>query len=194
MFEMSSRGRACRVALLLAWAGGAAAGCGGSSGNSTGTGAVTGRDASFAVCSGTPAVPFTPGLSALSASGAYRATIQDATAMGATGAATPGAGVGYDTFTIAVTPAADGGAGASTEGLTMTIPPIPSEVSADPYMPIHKHGATTIPEIAAQGGGLFSVSRIDFFMSGYWELYLALQAPGAATTDRVTFSICIPAD
>ncbi|HVY38708.1 MAG TPA: hypothetical protein VHM31_12260 [Polyangia bacterium] len=190
---MTCRGRACRVALLLAAGGGLAAGCGGN-GNSTGSGAVTGRDASFAICSGTPAVPFTPGLSALSASGAYRVTIQDATATDASGATTPGAGIGHDTFNVAVTAAADGGAAASTDGVTMVVPPVPGEIPADPYMPVHKHGGSTIPAIAAQGGGAFTVSGIDFFMSGYWELYLALQVPGVATADRVTFSICIPAD
>jgi hypothetical protein len=76
----------------------------------------------------------------------------------------------------------------------MAVPPIPGEVLADPYMPVHKHGGATIPTIAAQGGGMFAVSGIDFFMGGYWELYLDLQAAGVATADRVTFSICIPAD
>ena len=62
-------------------------------------------------------------------------------------------------------------------------------------MPVHKHGGATIPAImAAQGGGVFTVSGIDFFMGGYWELYLDLQPAGAATADRVTFSICIAAD
>lgn len=195
MLQMTSRGRICRVALLLVSAGGLGAGCGGGSGKGTGTGGVSGgRDASFAICSGTPAVSFTPGLSVLSASGAYRVTIQDATATDASGASTPGAGIGHDTFTVAVTSAADGGAAASTDGVTMGVPPVPGEVPADPYMPVHKHGGATIPAVTAQGGGVFAVSGIDFFMSGYWELYLALQAPGAATADRVTFSICIPAD
>ena len=193
MEGMTRRGRGCPVALLLAALGGVAGGCGGG-GNSTGTGGATGRDASFAVCSGTPAVPFTPGLSVLSASGAYRATIQDATATDPTGATTAGAGIGHDTFTVAVTPVADGGGAASSDGVTMTVPPIPGAVPADPYMPVHKHGGATIPAIAAQGGGVFAVSEIDFFMSGYWELYLDLQPAGVATPDRVTFSICISAD
>ncbi|MFL5306262.1 MAG: hypothetical protein ACJ8F1_13675 [Polyangia bacterium] len=190
---MTARGRACRIALLLA----GAAGCGGG-GNSTGTGGLTGQDAgkdgSFAVCSGTPAVPFTPGLSVLSASGAYRATIQEATETDSLGNTTPGAGIGHDTFTVAVTPAADGGAAASTDALTMAVPPIPGEVLADPYMPVHKHGGATIPAIAAKGEGIFDVSGIDFFMGGYWELYLDLHPAGVATADRVTFSICIPTD
>ncbi|MES1208842.1 MAG: hypothetical protein ABUS79_23130 [Pseudomonadota bacterium] len=187
---MTPRRRACRFTLLLLLA---AAGCS-SGGNSTGTGGLTGKDASFAVCSGTPAVAFAPGLSALSASGAYRATIQDGTATDAAGATTTGAGIGHDTFTVAVTPAADAGAAAPTDGLTMSVPAVPGEVPADPYMPVHKHGGATIPAIAAQGGGVFAVSGIDFFMGGYWELYLDLRPAGVVTADRVTFSICIPAD
>ena len=61
-------------------------------------------------------------------------------------------------------------------------------------MPVHKHGGATIPAIAAQGGGCSPFLGIDFFMGGYWELYLDLHPAGVATADRVTFSICIPAD
>ena len=114
MEKISSRRGKCRVALLLA----ATGGCGGG-GNSTGTGGLTGKDAgkdaAFAVCSGTPRL-FTPGLSVLSASGAYRATIQDATATDFLGITTTGAGIGHDTFSVTVTAAADGGAPASTDG------------------------------------------------------------------------------
>ncbi len=168
------------------------AGCGG---NGTGKDAAkdASREASFAVCSGTPAVPFTPGLSVLSASGAYRAAIQEAAVTDASGGSAPGTGIGHDTFTVAVTPAADAGLAAAPDGLTMSVPPVPSEVPADPYMPVHKHGGSTIPAIAAQGGGVFAVSGIDFFMGGYWQLYLDLHA-GTAAADRVTFSICIAAD
>jgi len=102
------------------------------------------------------------------------------------------AAIGYDTFTIAVTPQADGGAPGSADGLTMSIPPVPLGVPADPYMPQHGHGGSTIPTITAQGGGAFTVSDIDFFMAGWWQLYLDLQPAGSDTKDRVTFDICIP--
>jgi hypothetical protein len=185
---------ACFAALAMS----AASACGGGGSGkpdggqvATGTG---GHDASFSVCAGTVAVPFAAGVAVVSASGAYRATLQAASTLDATGAITSGAGIGHDTFTVAVTSAVD--AADAVDGLTMKIPPVPMGVPADPYMPVHKHGGATIPGITAVAGqgGVFAVSDIDFFMGGYWELYLDLQPAGAATTDRVTFSICIATD
>ncbi len=155
---------------------------------------VASQDADFSVCSGTPAVPYSPGLAVVSASGSYRASVQSAVTVDNTGNTTPTAAIGSATFTVAVGAAADGGAGAPTDGLTMSIPPSPAQVPADPYMPVHKHGASTIPTITPQGGGVFTVAGIDFFMGGYWELYLDLLPAGGSTTDRLTFQICIPND
>ncbi len=175
---------------------GVAAGCG-----SKETAGVSGNlsftDADFSVCSGTPAVRFTPGLSAVSTSGVYRVAIESAvTDQGAGAAQVATAAIGYDTFIMAVTLVMDGGADAGApvpDGLTMTTPAVPSSVPADPYMPIHGHGASTVPAISAQGGGRFSVAAIDFFMGGYWQLYLDLMA-SAGAADPVTFDICIPTD
>jgi hypothetical protein len=154
-------------------------------------------DADFAVCKGTPAVAFSPGMSVVSASGAYRAAISSASTAQAGGGTVPTAAIGYDTFAVGVTVASDGGAGpdggaAPPDGLTMTTP-APGSVPADPYMPQHGHGASTDPTITSAGAGQFSVAQIDFFMGGYWQLYLDLTPPGG-TADRVTFEICIPTD
>jgi hypothetical protein len=170
-----------------------ALGCG--SGGAAKSDAATGSpDADFSVCLGTPAVPVTVGLSVVSASGAYRATVQAASTVDNAGATSATAAIGKSTFSVAVTPAGDGGVAASTDGLTMSIPPSPSAVPADPYMPAHKHGASFSPTITDQGGGLFAVSNIDFFMGGYWQLYLDLSTAAAPAPDRVTFEICIPND
>ena len=181
------------LALSLGSAG-ASAGCGSKAAT------VVGRistDADFSVCSGTPAVRYAPGISVLSDSGAYRAAIVTASTDQGSGAPVPTAAIGYDTFTVAVTSVTDGGeAGApSPDGLTMALPPIggSSGKPADPYMPQHGHGAATVPTLTAQGGGGFSVAAIDFFMGGYWELYLDLTPPGGAV-DPLTFKICIPVD
>jgi hypothetical protein len=183
-----------RGAAWLAWLPVVAlAGCG-SGGAAKTDGGAKAHDADFSVCSGTPAVPYAPGMAALSASGTYRATVQAAVTVDNAGGSTPTAGIGKATFTVAVAGAADGGVVAPTDGLTMSIPPSPSEVPADPYMPVHKHGASFSPTITPQGTGLFTVADIDFFMGGYWQLYLNLTPPGATTRDRVTFEICIPTD
>jgi hypothetical protein len=156
-------------------------------------------DADFSVCSGTPAVRYASGISVLSKSGAYRASIEAATTEQGSALPVPTAAIGYDTFTVAVAAVTDGGAGSDAatpppDGLTMTTPVIsPSGVPADPYMPQHGHGAATVPTITPQGGGQFSVAKIDFFMGGYWQLYLDLTPPGGAA-DRVTFEVCIPSD
>jgi hypothetical protein len=140
-----------------------------------------------------------PGISVLSSSGAYRVAIEAASTDQGSAAPVPTAAIGYDTFTVAVTSVADGGAGSDAglpppDGLMMTTPMIGgSGEPADPYMPQHGHGASTVPTVTAQGGGAFSVSAIDFFMGGYWELYLELTPPGG-TVDPLTFKICIPDD
>jgi hypothetical protein len=178
-------------------AAGASAGCG--SKTATVTGQISSTDADFSVCSGTPAVRYAPGISVLSASGVYRAAIETASTDQGSGAPVPTAAIGYDTFTVAVTSVADGGAGSDAgtpppDGLTMATPPIGgSGEPADPYMPQHGHGASTVPTVTAQGGGAFSVAAIDFFMGGYWELYLQLAPPGGSV-DPLTFKICIPDD
>ncbi len=157
-------------------------------------GGSAGHDADFSVCSGTPALPYTAGMSVLSASGSYRATITAASTVDSSGASAPTAAIGLATFTVGITTGGEAGAGTAAGGVTMTVPPSPSQVPADPYMPVHKHGASTSPVIADQGSGLFGVSNVYFFMGGFWELYLDLTPAGAATADRVTFQICIPAD
>lgn len=180
-----------RGAAWLAWLPVLAlAGCG-SGGSAKTDGGATAHDADFSVCSGTPAVPYAPGMSAPSASGAYLATVQTAVTVDSTGASTATAAVGKATFTVAVSAGADAGA---ADGLTMSIPPSPSAVPADPYMPVHKHGGSFSPTVTSQGAGLFTVADIDFFMGGYWQLYLDLLPAGATAADRVTFEICIPND
>jgi hypothetical protein len=152
-------------------------------------------DADFAVCEGTPAVHYAPGVSVVSASGAYRASLR--TASTDQGGATPvlTAAIGLDTFTVAVTMVAgDAGADAGVPApgdLVMAAPPKTQTIPADPYMPIHGHGGSTLPTITAMGGGLYSVANLDFFMGGYWDLYLNL-TPAGGTPDLVTFPICIP--
>jgi hypothetical protein len=187
-------GRRLRRAFLALVLGAGAAGCGSKSA-SGGTTPIT--DADFAVCEGTPAVHYAPGVSVVSASGAYRASLQAAATDQGGATPVPTAAIGIGTFTVAVTLAAgDAGADAGTpapDDLAVAPPPKTQAVPADPYMPIHGHGGSTVPVVTAQGSGLYSVGNLDFFMGGYWDLYLDLTPAGGAA-DLVTFAICIPDD
>jgi len=155
-------------------------------------------DADFAVCAGTPAIHYAPGVSVVSASGAYHVSLQAASTDQGGAKPVPTAAIGFDTLTVAVT-LAPGDAGAADAGapapddLVMAAPPKTPAVPADPYMPVHGHGGSTVPAITAMGGGLYSVGNLDFFMGGYWDLYLNL-TPAGGTPDLVTFPICIPSD
>lgn len=158
-------------------------------------------DADFAVCSGTPAVPYAPGMSVLSASGAYAVAIESAVTTTSSGMVSSPA-IGFTTFTVSVTAVGDGGldagavvdaGGVLPDGLTMTTPAVPTDVPYNPYMPVHMHGGSTVPAAAALGDGTFSVSDFDFIMGGYWQLYMNV-VPSAGVSDRVTFLLCIPDD
>jgi hypothetical protein len=196
MGERRSRRALRGLALALALTMGAgAAGCGS---NAAPTGPPPITDADFAVCEGTPAIHFAPGIAVLSASGAYRVSLQAAsTAQAGATTPVPTAAIGLGAFTVAVTLAAgDAGADAgmpAPDDLSMMAPPKTQAVPADPYMPIHGHGGSTVPTITAQGAGVYSVGNLDFFMGGYWDLYVEL-TPAGGTPDLVTFPICIPDD
>jgi len=140
---------------------------------------------------------FVPGIAVLSASGAYRVSLQTASTDQGGAQPLPTAAVGLDTFTAAVTLGpGDAGADAGVpapDDLVVAPPPKTQTIPADPYMPVHGHGGSTLPVITAMGGGLYSVGNLDFFMGGYWDLYLNLTPPGG-TADMVTFPLCIPTD
>jgi hypothetical protein len=145
-----------------------AAGCGSDHG---------GHDPDFVVCEGTPAVKYTPGIFVTSTSGAYRATLDSAITVGPPAADSPE--VGWGTWVVSVTDAAAG---------------TPADVSVTaerPWMPRHGHGATTYPVVTPGVPGTFTVSEINFFMAGYWELSLNLTPPGGVPDDAA-FAICIP--
>jgi hypothetical protein len=109
----------------------------------------------------------------------------------------PTAAIGLGRFTVAITlSAGDAGADAGApapDDLAVAAPAKTQTIPADPYMPVHGHGGSTVPAITAMGGGLYSVGNLDFFMGGYWDLYLNL-TPAGGTADLVTFPICVPSD
>jgi hypothetical protein len=151
------------------------AGCG-SDGQQTSDAAVS-RDADFSVCQDTPAVVYAPGIKVTSTSGAYVATLDSAVTEG-----TPpiiGPDVGLNTWVVSITNAADG----TPAGVAM--------MAERPTMPLHGHGATTFPTVTPADPDKFTVSKIDFFMAGYWEQKLDLQ-PASGTADKAVFAICVP--
>jgi hypothetical protein len=192
-FQAMTRGW---LPLALLAAAGMSLDCGSKAATSTAT--LLPTDADFVACEGTPAVRFAPGVSVVSASGAYRATLETASTDQGGNTPVSTAAIGFDTFTISVNVVGDGGVAsdaglAAPDDLAMAAPPKTQAIPADPYMPLHGHGGSTIPAITAQGSGLYSVGDLDFFMGGYWELFLDLTPPGG-TADLVTFPICIPDD
>ena len=155
---------------------------------SNGSPSATGRElaaANFSVCAGSPAVHYVAGMSVASASGAYRAALESAITTATGAGPIQIAAIGYDAFAVSVTAVGDGGADAGIpDGLTMT-------ATSLPWMPVHMHGASTLPTVSTQGNGTFNVADIDFFMGGYWQLPLNL-IPASGATDSVVFLICIP--
>jgi hypothetical protein len=136
------------------------------------------RDADFSVCADTPAVMYAAGMTVTSSSAAYVATLDSAITEG-----TPpiiGPQVGLDTWVVSITNASDG-----TPATDVTL------TAEKPSMPIHMHGATTFPLVTPGDAGKYTLSKIDFFMAGYWEQKVYLQPPGGAQ-DRAAFAICVP--
>ena len=135
-------------------------------------------DADFAVCQGTPAVTYVPGMHVTSTSGAYVGTLVSAETAGTPPVPAPEVGLG--TWVVSVTDAAAEG---TPSNVTMT--------AERPWMPLHGHGATTYPLVTPGAPGVFTVSGMSFFMAGYWEVKLDLQ-PTSGAADKLTFAICVP--
>jgi hypothetical protein len=77
--------------------------------------------------------------------------------------------------------------GQPVAGATLTFPKIAGLF--DPYMPDHHHGGPP-PVVADNGDGTYTLSAVDFFMSGVWQLGITAQS--GSTTDSVMYGFCIP--
>jgi hypothetical protein len=64
-----------------------------------------------------------------------------------------------------------------------------ADVSLTPYMPDHAHGSAVKPEVKAQGGGNYGVSRIYLPMSGFWEFTVTVVRGGVS--EEAKFGFCI---
>jgi hypothetical protein len=164
---------AVSIGLVAAIAG--LAGCGGSSQQAQDGGD---QDADFVQCAMSPAVDYAPGIVATSMAGAYVATLDSARTFFSDGSSVDGAVSGSDTWVLTVTDAVAG----TPADVTMT--------AEKPWMPKHGHGATSFPMVAAGDPGMFTVSGMILFMTGYWSAVFDLQ-PASGAADKVTFAICI---
>jgi len=61
--------------------------------------------------------------------------------------------------------------------------------SADPWMPLHGHGASILPSVTNNMDGTYAVSTY-FFMPGFWWVYLVAETD--TVTDSALFSFCVP--
>ncbi|MBF2053403.1 MAG: FixH family protein [Candidatus Sericytochromatia bacterium] len=62
------------------------------------------------------------------------------------------------------------------------------QVTLDATMPAHNHGMNVKPELNLLGNGRYEVQGLLFHMTGYWEISVQLQAPGAEA-ETVLFGV-----
>jgi hypothetical protein len=182
---MGARAIWTRDLLVLALASGVGAGTlSACQSNSSGTDTP---DADFVSCVGeTRATPYTPGMQVTSTAGSYVVKLLSNTFADATGKVTDEAfAKGIDVWTVE----ADAAATATpVDGLTIAV---------NPYMPDHRHGTTAVG-VTPAGSGTYTISPLNLYMAGYWEITLDLSSPagdaanGASTTDSAVLKICVP--
>jgi hypothetical protein len=118
----------------------------------------------------TRAIPYAPGLSRTSDSGAFTAVLVDSV---------PGPPIkGTNDWTIRILDAS----GNPVAGLALT---------AVPKMPDHTHPTSVFPVVTDKGGGLYDLAPVYLFMPGYWTVTLTLPL-ASGSSDTVVFPICIP--
>lgn len=60
--------------------------------------------------------------------------------------------------------------GSARDGLTLTV---------TPWMPAMDHGTSVAPAVTAEGQGRYAVTGVELFMSGTWDLNIAISGPVA---------------
>jgi hypothetical protein len=141
----------------------------------------------FDTCAGADAGPYSPGMTTTSKSGSWIATLASVTTTSSGAPPVDAPAVGLSTFTLSIASAAGG----SPSGLSVT--------AEKPYMPFHRHSAATVPVVMDRGDGTFVISKINFFMHGYFEITLDLRVEptggddaGTPAADAIVLPICVP--
>lgn len=82
---------------------------------------------------------------------------------------------GVNTLQMVVTRASDG---AAATGL---------ELDVVPWMPAMGHGASVKPTVHAEAApGVFTVTNVNLFMPGLWEIRTSINGSGGSASDHVT--------
>lgn len=68
--------------------------------------------------------------------------------------------------------------------------PDASVTAVTPYMPDHGHGTPVEAIVNATDPGEFTITPVNLFMAGLWEVTLDILT-GAGTTEQVVFAFCV---
>jgi len=117
----------------------------------------------------TGALPYSPNMSLMSTSGAFKVVLVDSM---------PGPPIkGTNTWTIKIVDES----GAPQDGLTIT----PSA-----NMPLHNHPPSVMAAVTPMGGGVYELSPVYLFMAGLWDVTLTW-VPASGVKESVVFPMCV---
>ena len=131
-------------------------------------------DADFVTCTAEPrATPYAPGMQVTSTNGSFVVKLIKNTFTDSSGIPQDESFVkGYDVWTVE-----------TDQGTTMA-PLDDLSIKVVPYMPDHKHGTTPVGVMAAGTPGGYTMSPVNLYMAGYWEVTFTItQTPPAGATD-----------
>ncbi|MGE0398239.1 MAG: hypothetical protein AB7T06_16165 [Kofleriaceae bacterium] len=64
------------------------------------------------------------------------------------------------------------------------------QITVGPFMPDHHHGTSVQAVVTSTGNGMYSISPINLFMTGYWTIRLGLRE-NATEVDFVIYAFCV---
>lgn len=132
------------------------------------------NDADFITCEAEPrATKYEPGMQVTSTNGAFIVKLVKNTFTDSSGIPKDESFVkGYDVWTV------------ETDAANTMTPLDDLSINVTPYMPDHKHGTTPVGVMAAGSAGVYTMSPVNLYMAGYWEVtFDIVQAPPAEATD-----------
>jgi hypothetical protein len=154
-------------------------------------------DADFVTCTAEPrATPYAPGMQVTSANGAFILKLLSNTFTDSSGTKDEAFVKGNDAWSVEIDQA------------TTMAPMNGLSISVSPYMPDHRHGTTPVGVMPMGSGGLYTMSPVNLYMAGYWEVTFSIvatpptdatdpdasadAAPAAPISDSAMLKICVP--